>query len=177
MKLTALVTPSPETLGPTESTFRVFHHVDDFCAALSAAGVPVTIVEGTLADVPDDGFLLVYRWVDLERHLTPELAPRLVVVAPPGPLWRLLWTSTIAAGINERWYSDWYYGHDDENGYGLLARKDMGDRWGATKIEPGYSTERYAEYAHPGCRHIPELLATYLAALAPLLAQERSEQS
>jgi hypothetical protein len=168
VKLTALVAPSPETLGPTEVTGRAFHHVDDFCAALGAAtGATVTIVEGTLADIPDDGFVLVYHFIDLEHHLTPELAPRVVVVdAPPNALYRLLWTTDIAAGIDNQRYSDWCDHRDEESSRGLFARKDMAERWGATAIEPGYSTERYAEYAHPGCHNLPELLATYLAALA-----------
>ncbi|WAS98841.1 hypothetical protein [Nannocystis punicea] len=63
MRLTAIVAPAPDRpLHPTEVTPRVFDHVDEFAEALSlAAGRPVPIVEGVLADAPAEGFLVYFR--------------------------------------------------------------------------------------------------------------------
>ncbi len=167
MRLTAIVSPSPEVLRPTECSAREFSEVDEFCAALGlAAGVTVSIVEGELADIPADGFVLVYFRYGMSLDLAPEVGARVVLVnAERGCLFRQLEPHRLAGAIEERRYFNWCTSRDEETGSGVLGRKDVAQRIGATIVRPYYSTQHYAGFSHPRCHDLPELLALYLAGL------------
>jgi hypothetical protein len=167
MKLTAIIPPCPEVLGPTECSDREFFNVDEFCTALGlAAGITVSIIEGSLSDVPADGFVLLYYEYSMALDFAHRIGARVVLInAQRGSLFRQLEPRRLAGAIEERRYFNWRKERGEESGSGLVGRKDVARRIGATIVHPHYSTEHYAELSHPRCRDLPELLALYLAGL------------
>ncbi len=124
---------------------------------------------------PTRAFVVIWVSHEVDGHHPTHhaLVPRVLcsrrrvvlVDAERGSLIRQVEPRRLAGAIEERRYFDWCEVRSEESGSGLLGRKDVAQRVGATIVRPYYSTEHYAELSHPRCRDLPELLALYLAGL------------
>ena len=167
MRLTVIAAPPIEILWPTQVAARKFDAVDEFASALSlAAGIVVPVVEGSLADAPDQGFLIVFNGQGHALESLPELGPRTILInADRASIRQEMEIYHLAAAVEEHRYYRWCRQQDQENNRGLLGRKDVAERMGATLLKSPFTTEHYGEFSHPRCQDLPGLLVTYLAAL------------
>jgi hypothetical protein len=61
MKITAIVAPSDPGIEPPTVNARDFDAVDNFVRVLSgAAGISIPVLEGTLADAPREGYVIMF---------------------------------------------------------------------------------------------------------------------
>jgi len=169
MRVTALVPPFVPIPGfRTVVSSREFFHVDTFAKELGEAlGVDVPIVEGSLADVPASGFLLVFR---LSGDVDPLLGPRIVAVAEDrSTIIETVETYNLAAAVEQHRYHLWRArigaapSDSRERGDSLVGRKDVGALMGA-RVERGPypPSERYGMLESTAASDLPALLAAYL---------------
>lgn len=154
MRLTLLVSPATGT----------HHRFDSFAAELSASAVtPVSLVKGTLADAPADGFIVLHGMAHALVHSHPHLCPR-VVALDAHQAGILLRRYRLAAAITDRGYLSW--AQDQDYGPGFIGRTDVFSAMGWTMREFP-NMEGYAEPRGTTCT-LPALLAAYLLALTRL---------
>lgn len=168
MKLTVVTVPSPIKVDHPDHTSKLqFDRVEDFAEALArSSGAPVPVVECPLEDV-STGFIVIFRiHPDEELSIPPELGPRIVLVnVSRGLIRQAMEKHRLAGAIDELRYFKWRTAHGRDAIGGLLARRDVAERIGATEVLSPYATEHYAAYSHPHCDSLPELVVFYLAAL------------
>lgn len=155
MKITAIVAPHGA---------RGFEAVDEFAAALgTAAGIEVPVIEGSLADAPGDGYLVVFDADTLLAH--PDLGPRVVLVnADRASVLADLERHHLAGAIEKHRYFQWRTQRDAERGRGVFGRKDVAVQLDGM-LDTGYQeTADYALLASSRHTDLPSLLAGYLAA-------------
>jgi hypothetical protein len=172
VKVTAIIMPSElHPPRPNSSPLRRFDAVDGFCLGLSqAARVPVPVLEGSLAKAPEDGFLVLFGWRNVELAENRHLCPRTILMnigrsAVP----RILEDFHLAAGVEQHRYFRWKHERAKEFGGQLYGRKDVGLRMGATWPGGGWESETYGLLSSDRYPDLPGLLAGYLAAYEELL--------
>lgn len=161
----AIIVAAPEAAEAGFEPARSFNAVDEFAAALgAAAGTTVRVIEGSLADAPATGYVLVFAPIDLDG--IDRLGPRVVLVKADGATVREeLETYRLAGAIVRARYFDWQVERDREVGRGVIGRKALAAAihaaWTST-----YETEHYATLESARYPNLPALLAAYLAAHA-----------
>jgi hypothetical protein len=126
MKITAIVSPL-HAGGPAKTVVspREFDAVDEFVSAVGqAAGVLVHVVEGSLMNAPDDGYVIVFDTQEL-AHLSNRvaaLASRLIVVnADRSRLLAQVEEHQLEGAIEKHRYFRWRTQRQSEDGSGLGA--------------------------------------------------------
>lgn len=143
---------------------RTSFHLDRFAADLGTiAATRVSIVEGTLADAPADGFIVMYGMGYELLHFHPELGPRVVAAFTSEGL--LLERGRLAAAISDRRYFPWVWEQYYDGGF--FGRKDLISAMGLPMREFP-RLEHYAELRDSPYDTLPALLVAYLTALARL---------
>jgi hypothetical protein len=143
--------------------------VDEFAACLGeAAGVPVPVIEGTIANAPAEGFIVLFGWDGITTD--PHLGPRVVLInvnrsEVPHDLERY----QLAAAVEKDRYFRWQHERARDSGRHLYGRKDVGRRIGATWPGGGWESESYGLLSSDRYPDLPGLLAGYLAAYEELL--------
>lgn len=162
MRLTAVVPPPRSDHG---STPRNFDEVDSFVDALNTvAGITASVVEGTLADAPGDGLILMYNPAACSFDIPLELGPRIIEVnADRGQVRGEMEKYQLVAAIEDGNYSPW---RTQPHTCSLLARQDVAERMGAVRVSDYYLTRHYAEYRHPEHPNLAVFLAHYILAFA-----------
>ncbi len=180
MKLIAIVTPPEPAARFAASTSRKYNKVDGFAAALShLAGVPVPIIEGSLADAPDEGLLIDFDGYGLAKQ--PELGPRVVLMnADRAYVLDVVEKYHLAAAIEKYRYFQWRRQRDRERGDGVFGRIDVAEKINIAGV--GYKdTEHYRLLGSMRYPDLPSLLVAYLRAyeemqlLIASLAGQKSE--
>jgi hypothetical protein len=164
MKITAVVAPRPVDAGPTVVGARAFDAVDELAAALGAAtGTTVPVIEGTLADAPADGYLVVFDYQDLAWFAA--LGGRIVLInADRASVLEDVERYGLAAAIEKHRYFQWRTRRQEETGRGVFGRKDVAARLDGLH-DTGYrETARYQLLASSRYPDLVSLLAAYLAA-------------
>ena len=173
MKITVLVPRDEHDLAVSTAVApRVFHHADEFAAAIGAAlDVDVSVVEGELSDAPGDGYVLAFG---VRAPIDPLLAPRLVAIEV-GRAWIMKLVNTGLAGAVEQ--QQYFYWHThraqglEERALGLVGRKDLAERMGARIMATGpYTSERYGALIMDEPGNLITLLAAYLRAYVHVVA-------
>jgi hypothetical protein len=165
LPITLIVQPARTTrLGGAEYTSnpRAFYKCDEFAAKVAAAaGLGVPVQEGSLAEAPAEGFLLVVESGELHAH--PELGPRIVLLeASRSEVWgdRLTDRFSLAAAL--------------EAGGGFHGLQSVAERAGMQVIT-GHPASRYRALLCPGhCKSWPELLVHYLSVYEEMGLHRRS---
>jgi hypothetical protein len=164
MKITALVAAgSSATDLPNMVSPRAFDAVDEFAAALGeAAKVTVNVIEGTLANAPTDGYVVLFDAPGLANY--PEVALRSVLINSDRAMIRSdVENHNLVGAIEKHRYFLWRKKRKDETGSGLVGRKDVAPLIGA-RVTPGpYTTARYGWLSSDRFTDLPSLLAGYLA--------------
>ncbi len=163
MKLIAVVEPQNPAARFATSTPRQYDEVDEFAATVGRlAGVPVPVIEGSLADVPGEGFLIAYTRRGLAEHL--ELGPRVVLMnASRECVLDNVEQYHLAAAIEKFRYFQWRKQREQEKGDGVFGRIDVAQRMGAGGV--GYKdTEHYRLLSCGRYADLPGLLVGYLKA-------------
>lgn len=166
LKLTAIVRlERPSEMAATASTQRAFFRVDEFLADVgNAPGLEVSVVEGTLADAPDDGILLVFDGTGLAEHR--ELCGRTVLInADRSRVPACLEELKLLAAVEKHRYFLWQTEREGEDGSGLFGRKDIAELMGA-EIDPVFSSRNYALISCERYSDLAALLAGYVTAYA-----------
>lgn len=163
MKITALVTPfQPDAKLPTAIGPRVFDAVDEFALAIgNAAGIGVPIVEGSLSDAPDDGYVLLFEEPSKTEMLL--IGPRVILInADRSSVRSMLERDRLACAVEKHRYFTWRTQRSEETGDGLYGRKEVALRMGATIAAGPPPTEHYGLLSSATQRDLPSLIARYL---------------
>ena len=164
MQITIIVDPfQPDPMFPNSVSSRAFYRVDAFAAGLAqAAGVPVPVIEGTLADAPPEGFLLLFDLRGFAEH--PGTGPRSVLMTQ---FHNLELEEHSLAGAVDTYHDYEIWSAQRERNY-LYGRRDVAAAMGV-EIEPAFPCPRYSILCreHPG--NLVDFLAAYLAAYEELL--------
>ena len=133
-----------------QNNSRESYKCDEIAAALSvAAGFSVPVFEGSLADAPAEGFLLMFH--DWQIPSVAELGQRIVAMnAGRTEIWseHIADKYNLAAAIE---MGKWFHG--------LVS---VGERAGM-EIGIGHPASKYRYVGCPGhCKSLPELLVHYL---------------
>jgi hypothetical protein len=168
-----------ETNDGRPITRREYEDIDAFTAEMQEhGGVPVKFSE--VSELPEslDGVLLI-----AEENAVPDIAARLGM--PPEAVLPFVFLVNIdlrpssarhvdelgaAGGLESRWYFVWRTERVDAPGGGVLGRKEVATRLGATwRRSVLWETDRYCFMAHDEHETTPALLAAYLGAYAETL--------
>jgi hypothetical protein len=175
MKVTAIIAPPlPGPHGPTVVPARQFNSVDEFVDALAkAAGISISVIEGSLTDAPDDGYIVAFEPPNLHLAQHPEIARRVFVVnADRASVLEDLEQYSLVGAIEKHRYSLWQrQPRQEEDGTGIFGRKDVAagaPQSGRFKMAGYGRSARYDLLDNPGFPDLPSLLAGYLAAHAQL---------
>jgi hypothetical protein len=171
MKLTALVAPpAAATEFTTAVSPRQFDAVDEFVAAVEqAAGARVPVVEGSWADAPTDGFVLVFGARGLTNSPTPDVDRRVVLInADRSNVLQRLEERGLAAAIEKHRYYLWRTQRQHENGGGVFGRKEVAARLGATFSAGSFESKHYGLLSSEGYKDLPSLLVSYLVAYSEI---------
>lgn len=163
MRVTAVVqAPSIVSESATVTTPRSFDAVDEFAAALGKAlGENVSIIEGSLADAPKDGYVLVFSESGLLAH--PSLWPRVILVnADRATVRTNVERFDLVSAIEKHRYFCWRTQREDEEGSGVIGLKTVAERIGATVMNGPYTSARYGWLSSAAADDLPSLLAAYL---------------
>lgn len=168
MRITALTSPSIDPAGPAEVSPRASFKVDEFAAAIGeATGAAVSVIEGSTADLPRDGLILMFGsdgLAHLRRH--PELGPRTALIgASRTTMIHDVETFDLAAAVDDARYTDWTRDVDDDPLRGLLVRRDIAERAGAARCEHSTGSAHYAPFAHPDHATLITFLGYFLKTL------------
>lgn len=146
---------------------RDFHKVDRFAAAISeAAGFEVPIIEGSVEQAPESGFLFLYESSD--RGAFSVLGPRIILVnANRGEIWSgrrdhlVTDVFRLAAAIEMLSYFQWETGSDGPSGvHGLMSvAQQAGMKVGDFRSP---SSDYGILSCHGHCHSMAELLIHYL---------------
>ncbi len=175
MKVTAVVSSFVATPDlPSVSAPRDFHQVDALATALGEAlGIEVPIFEGTLADAPAEGYLLVF---ELRHHDDPRLGPRIIAFEEDrSTIMETAEAFRLAAAIEKHRYFQWSRRRAEERGYGLVGRKDVAERMGARLVGGPYTSAHYGLLASDAADDLIGLLAGYLRAYDQIVAIDRGD--
>jgi hypothetical protein len=164
---TAIIIPAdhPDSDLPTATTSRLRYHVDELAQALGATlGIDVPVVEGTLADAPAGGYLLVFGD---DADADARLSPRIVAFdADRSTIMTTVERHSLAGAIEKHRYFQWYTRRGDDRGAGVIGRKDIAAAMQARTLGGPYTSEHYAMIASDTATDLVTLLAEYLTAYA-----------
>jgi len=163
MKITAIVDPPDPTAEFANKTAREFDAVDEFVHALGlAAGISIPVIEGTLADAPADGYVIVFDEGQLEKG--PQTSRVLLVNADRGSVLAELEDHGLVGAIEKLRYFRWRRNRSEETGGGLFGRKELADSIGAT-LSPGpFQSSHYGLFSATRYTDLPSLVVGYLEA-------------
>jgi hypothetical protein len=171
VKVTAIVPAfRPVATLKTATAPRAMHGVDMLARAVGhALCIEVPIVEGTLADAPPDGYLLVF---ELRYDDDPRLGPRIVAFNQDrSTIMKNVETFNLAAAVEKQIYFQWRMDPQKHRGYGLIGRKDIAERIQADVATTGpYQSARYAALESDTADDLVELLVAYLRAYSQVVA-------
>lgn len=168
MKITAIVPAFQSVPGlVTARSVRESSDVDAFARAIGdELGIEVTIVEGSVDDVPATGYLLTF---DLVLATDAQRARRIILVeADRSNIMKQVETYQLAAAIEKQRYFLWRTDRAAERGDGLVGRRDVAARMGARVATGPYTSAHYGLLASDSAADLPGLLAAYLSAYAEI---------
>lgn len=140
-------------------------HVDELAAAVGAAlAIDVPIIEGGLADAPAEGYLLVFDTLGLAD--ARDGARIIAVDVDRSTIMKRVEAQGFAAAVEKHRLFQWSAQRDKERGDGVVGRKDVAAKIGATFASGPYTSASYAWLSSPAATDLPGLLAAYLKAYA-----------
>jgi hypothetical protein len=166
MKITALVPRfQADPRFPTVVGVRKGAAVDEFTAAVGkAAGVEIPVLEGSSADVPRDGYLLLFEPVDLSAF--GQVAKRSILVdADRSYVTDELERYELLGAVDKHRYYQWRGERQKESGRGLWGRKEVAVAIGAELSSGPFTTARYGLFIAAQFPDLPSLIVGYLSAV------------
>jgi hypothetical protein len=111
-----------------------FDAVDDFVHALGkAAGITIPVIEGTLSNVPEDGYLILFDSLRLAEH--PSVASRAILMQTDrSTVLASLERDRPLGAVEKHGYFLWPTKRSQESGSGLFGLKTLVSRMGATLV-------------------------------------------
>lgn len=169
MKLSILVPPSTTSAHVSP---RDFHHADELARTLGVSvGVEVPVIEGTLDDVPEDGFVVVF---ELPRGpLDPRLCQRVIAFdRDRSTVMKELEEWSLACAVDKFHSAAWRQHHEQQGpGVGVIGRRDVIERMPARMMSSGpFTSAHYAACVSDTARDLIELLAAYLTAYSAVVS-------
>lgn len=164
-KVTALIQPwTASAEHPNVVGTRKFDAVDDFVAALGRAlHTDIPIIEGSLRDAPEDGYVLLFEEPGLSATL--GFGPRVVLInADRSSVRETIEFHQLACAVEKHRYFQWRSDRGNDDGKWIYGRKDVAQQMRATFVPGPPSTEHYGLIDSSEQTDLPSLLARYVLA-------------
>ena len=164
MKITAIVAPSDANIEPPAVNAREFDAVDAFVQALGrAAGISIPVVEGTLADAPVDGYVIVF---DEAMLASAPVTDRVFLVnADRSSVLKELEDFKLVGAIEKMRYFRWRTTEESEpNTGGVFVRQALAEGVGGTLASGPFRSKNFGLLKASRFSDLPSLVVGYLDA-------------
>ena len=162
MKITAIVAPSYPGIQPPTVNARDFDAVDEFVRVLGgAAGILIPVLEGTLADAPTEGYVIVFERAMLAN--TQATKRVFLVNADRGSVLKELEDFNLVGAIEKMRYFRWRTTQEPDTG-GVFVLQALAEHVGGTFASGPFRSKNFGLLKASRFPDLPSLVVGYLEA-------------